>query len=194
MHLKPLTSFQQKQLKNKVKKKTLPKKTIPSTKKANSTGKDESKKVTPKKLKPVPSKVKTKKATKPKPKDSDNSSDDSDSERETEAIDRKPVIKKLKKSIGRKVAVVKSTDVKNDVVVRKRMASLNASAMMAASYEVERQFDKCEEKMYKKSPDTEEHISPPKKVKDIKNEVLEPKEVCIHHDVAIATLPLVQVQ
>lgn len=136
--------------------------------------------MTPKKLKPVSIKVKTKKATKSKANDknSSSSSDDSDSERETKQIDRKPALKKLQKSIGRKVAVVKSADVK-EVVVRKRMASLNASAMMAATYEVERQLDKCEEKMYKIHPDADEQISAPKKAKEIKNEVFEPKEVCI---------------
>lgn len=168
-----------------MKKKTLPKKTQASPKKANTAGKDEStKQAAAKKVKPAPNKVKAKKSAKPKPKpkpcDSDNSSNDSDSDRES-SVDRKPVLKKLKKSIARKaakVAISKTTDVK-DVVVRKRMASLNASAMMAATYEVERQLDKCEEKMYKISADTEEHISPPKKPKDIKNEVFEPKDVRI---------------
>lgn len=79
-----------------------------------------------------------------------------------------------------KIANAKPTDVK-DVVVRKRMASLNASAMMAATYEVERQLDKCEAKMYKCSPVPEEPTPTlPKKTKDIKeikDEVLEPKDV-----------------
>lgn len=134
-----------------------------------------------KKLKATPNKAKTKNIAKAKPKpkvDTDNSSNDSDSDRESRTIDRKPVLKKLKKSIARKAAVTKSADVK-EVVVRKRMASLNASAMMAATYEVERQLDKCEEKMYKVSADAEEHITPPKKVKEIKNEVFESKDVCI---------------
>lgn len=164
-----------------MKKKTLPKKLLAASKKAN-TGKDESNEVTHKKLKQVPCKVKAKKTTKPKPSadssSSSSSSDDSDSERET-TRDRKPALKKLKKSIGQKAIALKSNDVK-EVIVRKRMASLNASAMMAATYEVERQLDKCEEKMYKISSDADEHISsPPKKAKEIKNEVLESKDVCI---------------
>lgn len=151
-------------------------------KKANAVGKDESNKLMNKKPKAALNKVKAKSAVKSKPIESDNSSDDSDSDRESLTTDRKPVLKKLKKSIVRKAAaaVVKSTDVK-DVVVRKRMASLNASAMMAATYEVERQLDKCEEKMYKVSAaDADDHhITPPKKAKDIKNEVFETKDVRI---------------
>lgn len=152
------------------------------TKKANAVGKDESNKLINKKPKAALNKVKAKSAVKSKPIESDNSSDDSDSDRESLTTDRKPVLKKLKKSIVRKAVVVKSTDVK-DVVVRKRMASLNASAMMAATYEVERQLDKCEEKMYKVSAadaDADDHhITPPKKAKDIKNEVFETKDVRI---------------
>lgn len=174
-------------MKNKVKKKTLPKKLLAVSKKAN-TGKDESNEVTHKKLKQVPCKVKAKKPTKPKPSadnsstsssSSSSSSDDSDSERETSTRDRKPALKKLKKSIGQKAIALKSNVKKEEVIVRKRMASLNASAMMAATYEVERHLDKCEEKMYKIKSDADEHISsPPKKAKEIKNEVLESKDVC----------------
>lgn len=138
-------------------------------------------------MKASPSKAKTKNVAKAKANidDSDNSSNDSDSDRESYTTDRKPVLKKLKKSIARKAVVAasttvsKSSDVK-EVVVRKRMASLNASAMMAATYEVERQLDKCEEKMYKVSADAEEHITPPKKAKEIKNEVFEAKDVRIN--------------
>lgn len=155
-----------------MKKKTLPKKSLPPTKKS---GKDEVKK-----QKPISNKIKSKKqATKSKPNDSDSSSssgNESDSEHKSD-IERKPKLKKLMKSIGR---ATKATDTKSDVkdlTVRKRMASLNASAMMAATYEVERQLDKCEEKMYKLNADTDELISPPKKAKDIKNEVLESKDV-----------------
>lgn len=163
-----------------MKKKISPKKSISPAKKAN-TSKDESNKPMAKKLKKAaPKKIKAKSAVKTKrnnASDSNSSSDDSDSERESVTIDRKPAIKKLKKSIARKAAAFKSTDVK-EVVVRKRMASLNASAMMAATYEVERQLDKCEEKMYKVSAaDSDEHITPPKKAKDIKNEVIETQDV-----------------
>ncbi|XP_055302088.1 uncharacterized protein LOC129568368 isoform X2 [Sitodiplosis mosellana] len=170
--------------KAKVKKKPLPKKSVASTKKQpNTVGKDESSKVAHKKLKATPNKAKKKNVTKAKPNsdDSDNSSNDSDSDRESHTTDRKPVLKKFKKSIARKAAtastttVSKSSDVK-EVVVRKRMASLNASAMMAATYEVERQLDKCEEKMYKVSADADERITPPKKAKEIKNEVFELKD------------------
>lgn len=166
-------------MKNKVKKKTLPKKSLSLSKKSNS-AKDESSETAHKKLKQVPCKVKAKKTIKSKPSTSDNSSDDSDSDRKT-VCDRKPTLKKLKKSLDQKKAIdSKSNDGKEVVVVRKRMASLNASAMMAATYEAERQFDKCQDKMYKISSDVDEHISPPtKKPKEIKNEVLESKDVCI---------------
>lgn len=115
------------------------------------------------------------------------SSNESDSENDdllpksstVSAVERKPVAKKFKKQMIEKIANAKTTDVK-DVVVSKRMASLNASAMMAATYEVERQLDKCEAKMYRCSPGPEEHTAtPPKKAKDIKDEVLEPKDVSI---------------
>ncbi|XP_031626867.1 uncharacterized protein LOC116343110 isoform X2 [Contarinia nasturtii] len=166
-----------KPMKTKIRKKILSKKPIASTKKA--AGKDESNKVANKKLKTTPSKVKAKSSpfkTKSSVGDTDTSSDSDTDDHDSKTIDRKPKLKKLKKAIA-KAAVAKSTDIK-EVVVRKRMASLNASAMMAASYEVERQFDKCEEKMYKVSAaDAEEHITPPpKKAKDIKNEVFEPKD------------------
>lgn len=168
-------------MKAKVKKKTLPKKSTSLAKKANAVGKDETNKVANKKPKATSTKVKTKTISKVKKAESNDGSD-SDSDAPSLTIDRKPVLKKLKKSIARKAAVSKVTDVKEGVV-RKRMASLNASAMMAATYEVERQLDKCEEKMYKVSAaadSDDQHITPPKKVKDIKNEVLEPKDVCIY--------------
>lgn len=123
--------------------------------------------------KPKTNKVKKVKAPK-KPVLSESDSDNKDREPSPE---RKPVAKKFKKQMIEKIA--KTTDVK-EVVVRKRMASLNASAMMAASYEVERQLDRCEAKMYKCSPETEEHVvTIPKKPKDIKDEVLETKDVRI---------------
>lgn len=173
-------NFQQKPLKAKVKKKTLPKKSATLTKKATTVGKDESNKLINKKPKVASNKVKAKSATKSKPIESDSSGSESDSERESlKNVDRKPALKKLKKSIAQKAAISKATDVK-EVVVRKRMASLNASAMMAATYEVERQLDKCEEKMYKVSAAaTDADITPPKKAKEIKNEVFETKDVCI---------------
>lgn len=61
--------------------------------------------------------------------------------------------------------------------MRKRMASLNASAMLAAAYEVERHLDRVE------SMATSEIDAPkptlPKKIKDIKDEVLESKDVIL---------------
>lgn len=65
-----------------------------------------------------------------------------------------------------------------EVVVRKRMASLNASAMLAAAYEVERHFDRVES-MATSENDVPKTV-PPKKIKDIKDikdEVLESKDV-----------------
>lgn len=170
--------------KTKVKKKTLPKKSVVATKKAITIGKDESNKLTHKKLKASPNKVKAKstvtKVTKVKRNDNNDNSSNSDTDHDAKTIDRKPVVKKIKKAttIRKPVAVTKTTDVKENVV-RKRMASLNASAMMAATYEVERQLDKCEEKMFKMSTDTtvDHPVIPPKKPKEIKNEVLEPKDV-----------------
>lgn len=147
-----------------MKKKPLPKKSVASTKKTNTVGKLESNKVTPKKLKATPKKVKAKSAAKGKPNNHSDSSD-SNTDHDSETIDRKPMLEKLKKN-----------DLK-EVVGRKRMASLNASAMMAATYEVERHLDKCEEKLYKKSADSDDNITLPKKAKDIKNEVLEPTDV-----------------
>ena len=65
-----------------------------------------------------------------------------------------------------------------DLVVRKRMASLNASAMLAASYEVERHLDRCDS-LYNGSSAESRSATPtsPKKIKDIKNEVDDTKEV-----------------
>lgn len=162
-----------------MKKKILTKKLVATTKKANTVGKDESSKMEDKKLKSTTNKIKAKSSTakvKRNDDNSDNSSNDSDTERNSKSI----MLKKLKKTIARKAVVVKTTDI-DEMVVPKRMASLNASAMMAASYEVERHLDKCEEKMYKVNTDTEEHITPPPKIaKDIKNEVFEPNDVRIN--------------
>lgn len=63
-----------------------------------------------------------------------------------------------------------------DLVVRKRMASLNASAMLAATYEVERHLDRCDSMYYGSSAESDTLVTP-KKVKDIKREIDEPKEV-----------------
>lgn len=63
-----------------------------------------------------------------------------------------------------------------DLVVRKRMASLNASAMLAATYEVERHLDRCDSMYYGSSAESDTLVTP-KKIKDIKREIEEPKEV-----------------
>lgn len=166
-------------MKPKVKKKILPKKFQTPAKKPT-VEKNDLAKSPVKKSKPLASKVKklSKKTVSSNESDSDN--DESVAKSSTApAVERKPVAKKFKKQMIEKIANTEPNDVK-DVVVRKRMASLNASAMMAATYEVERQLDKCEAKMYKCSPEPVEHTATlPKKAKEIKDEVLEPKEVSI---------------
>lgn len=80
----------------------------------------------------------------------------------------------------------KSNDCK-DVVVRKRMASLNASAMLAAAYEVERHLDRVES-MASSENDAPKSVQPKKikDIKDIKDEVLESKDVIKHiHNLSI---------
>lgn len=133
-----------------------------------------------KKSKPLASKLKKLNKKAVSSNESDSESDELVSKSSTvSVVERKPVARKFKKQMIEKIASAKTTDVK-DVVVRKRMASLNASAMMAATYEVERQLDKCEAKMYKCSPGPEEPTATlPKKAKDIKDEVLELKDVSI---------------
>lgn len=71
-----------------------------------------------------------------------------------------------------------------DLVVRKRIASLNATAMLAASYEVERHLDM--DSLYNgssaDSEDSEEEEKPvtPKKIKEVKAEVVDDvKEVIL---------------
>ena len=62
--------------------------------------------------------------------------------------------------------------------VRKRMASLNASAVMAATYDVERHLDKHLEQMdtYARASEAEKEVTP-KRIKDIKDEVVDSKDV-----------------
>lgn len=177
---------QQKVTKPKVKKKTLLKR-VPSTKKL--AAKDDSNKSAPvKKAKLSTTKSKTVKAAE---KSSSNESDD-DSEHEDDADDNKKTstkssteqktvpTKKFKKPSIRKTSVAKVTADVKDVVVRKRMASLNASAMMAATYEVERQLDKSEALYKHHRSDSDEQVAvAPKKPKDIKDEILEQKDVRI---------------
>lgn len=56
------------------------------------------------------------------------------------------------------------------------MASLNASAMLTATYEVERHLDRCDSMYYGSSAESDTLVTP-KKIKDIKREIEEPKEV-----------------
>lgn len=60
------------------------------------------------------------------------------------------------------------------------MASLNASAMLAATYEVERHLDRCDSMYYGSSAESDTVVTP-KKIKDIKREIEEPKEVIVNH-------------
>lgn len=68
-----------------------------------------------------------------------------------------------------------------DLVVRKRMASLNASAMLAATYEVERHLDRVDSMYYGSSAESDTLVTP-KKIKEIKREIEEPKEVIVWSD------------
>lgn len=133
-----------------------------------------------KKSKPLASKLKKLNKKTVSSNESDSENDESVPKSSTVSVtERKPVAKKFKKQMIEKIANTNTTDAK-EVVVRKRMASLNASAMMAATYEVERQLDKSEAKLYKYSPRPEEPTAKlPKKAKDIKDEVVEPKDVSI---------------
>lgn len=66
------------------------------------------------------------------------------------SIKKEPNRTDLKASKAQKRKVAKMSEVKpKEEMVSKRMASLNASAMMAVSYEVESEMDKCEERMYR---------------------------------------------
>lgn len=97
---------------------------------------------------------------------------------------KKPLKKPVPKTKNGKTATVTSgssarTDAK-DVVVRKRMASLNASAMLAAAYEAERHIDRVESKYTATTTSataTSDVPSTPKRIKDIKNEARDEKEV-----------------
>lgn len=171
-------------MKQKLKKKPLPKKLQSPPKKPLPTSKEDSMKSPVKKSKPMPSKMKKAKVIKKSPSSNESSSDNDKSDHEStmppSPVESKPVAKKFKKQMIEKIANTKTTEVK-EVVVRKRMASLNASAMMAATYEVERHLDKCEAKMYKQSAETTEMITVPKKSKEIKDEVVESKDVSDSH-------------
>lgn len=95
----------------------------------------------------------------------------------TEDDDESPSSSKFVKK--QKQRTVESKTEFKDLVVRKRMASLNATAMLAASYEVERHLDRCDSMYNSSSPESQsEAPSSPKKLKDIKHEIIdEVKEV-----------------
>lgn len=76
----------------------------------------------------------------------------------------------------------KANDCK-ELVVRKRMASLNASAMLAAAYEVERHLDRVESMATSENDAPKPALSKKiKDIKDIKDEVLESKDVTNTHN------------
>lgn len=89
-----------------------------------------------------------------------------------------PKAKAIKPAKSATSTSTSKTEIK-DVVVRKRMASLNASAMLAAAYEVERHIDRAEAKYNAASSATDSDASAPtpKRLKDIKNEVRDEKDV-----------------
>lgn len=110
------------------------------------------------------------------PTDSDANDDDADDDDDDDhnvraSMPSKNASKKMKKP----KAPPKSNDFK-ELVVRKRMASLNASAMLAAAYEVERHLDRVES-MAASDNDAPPKPTLPKKIKEIKDEVLESKDV-----------------
>lgn len=108
-------------------------------------------------------------------KSSSNSDDDDDDDQDNGS----PTSSKIKFVKKQKNRTVESKTEFKDLVVRKRMASLNASAMLAASYEVERHLDRCDSMYNSSSPESQsEAPSSPKKIKEIKHEIVdEVKEV-----------------
>lgn len=131
----------------------------------------------------MPKKSKDKKSPASSSSHESDESSDGDKHDETIASSSKHISKKIKKPIARRATPTSTapTEVK-EFVVRKRMASLNASAMLAATYEVERHLDRVDS-LYdsRNSGDREHDTAPtvPKKLKDIKDEVLDSKEVNI---------------
>lgn len=83
-----------------------------------------------------------------------------------------PIKPKAVRSAKPATATSHQTEVK-DIVVHKRMASLNASAMLAAAYEVERHMDRVEAKYDAATSDGDA----PSPIKDIKNEDKDEKDV-----------------
>lgn len=108
--------------------------------------------------------------------DSDDNSDNKDNDSPSNSSKNKTAFKKYKRPSVVRKAPIKTSDFK-ELVVRKRMASLNASAMMAATYEVERHLDHCES-IYNNSSGGESEVpNLPKKAKAIKDEILDTKDV-----------------
>lgn len=149
-----------------IKKKPLPKRAVASEKAKNVTNKSKAKKA---KI-PVKSAAKrTSKVAAASAAAAASSDDDSDASSSS-------AVQKRGKGAKKKPLPFLAAD----LVVRKRMASLNASAMLAASYEVERHFDQCDSMYNSSSAAAESDSDPstsPKKIKTIKNEVDESKEV-----------------
>lgn len=104
------------------------------------------------------------------------STSQSDSDEDSDNDQDQNASKKFKKPSARQVPA-KATEFK-ELVVRKRMASLNASAMLAATYEVERHLEQCESIYNNDSSGVESDVpTVTKKAKDIKGEILETKDV-----------------
>lgn len=71
-----------------------------------------------------------------------------------------------------------------DVGVTKRMASLNASAMLAATYEVERHLDRCDSTFNCSSAESQSDTpSSPKRIKDIKHEVVDEVNIILYYHI-----------
>lgn len=179
-------------------KKTPTKRVQSTTKKLSQTKGDACKATTTKKSKSLA-------AEKFKSSHSDNSDEDSsDAEPPDRGDSGKMSMKKMKKStMARKTSTVTSanaspstsSDFKEILVRSQRMASLNASAMMAATYEVERHLDHVDSmydsiaKSSSSAAESETQTLTPKKmkdIKDIKDEVLDAKEVRLSINFCIA--------
>lgn len=158
--------------KPKSKKKNNLKRVTPTKKSAASNAKEQSK-VAVKKAKNPSAKLKQVKRT-PNKHSSQSDSDDNNDE-EVDSSESTVIQKKRKKPPTPTKTKANSIDTKD--VVHKRMASLNASAMLAATYEVERHFDRCDSTYNGSSGAESEAPSSPKKIKEIKDEILDTKDV-----------------
>lgn len=159
----------------KIKKKPLPKR-APAKPKVPPPPKAEKVKTSEKpKSKPSASKSVTIKRNNSSSKSSSNTDEDDD-DNDDVASQKSSNSKCTKK---RKHRTPESKTEFTELVVKKRMASLNATAMLAASYEVERHLDRCDSMYNSSSAESHSETPPsPKKIKDIKHEIIdEPKEV-----------------